>query len=166
MLKIVRSIQELDFNQLKAVYAQSCQENGALNYPHYPIFQQQLFAEQDFLGDLQCFFQDVNAFCALWVIDGNYASALRMEPYGDGYLVEGLETAPCYRKKGFAKLLLTAVLKELRIYGSVSVYSHIEKINAASLAVHIACGFEKIRDCAVYADGSVSQNACTMRIVV
>ena len=43
------------------------------------------------------------------------------------------------------------------------VYSHVGKRNTASMALHMGCGFEKIQDCAVYIDGSVSQNAVTLK---
>jgi hypothetical protein len=41
------------------------------------------------------------------------------------------------------------------------IYVHISRRNAASIAVHIACGFCKILDHAVYADGSVLRSSAT-----
>lgn len=160
MLKIIRSIDELDFRLLAGVYAQSCQENGRLNYPDRSIGEQLLYAEQDLYGEVKCFFRDKTAFYAVWERSGHYVAVLRMEPYRDGLLLEGLETAPTERRKGYATALICAVLSEL---GSMVVYSHIDKSNAASLAVHRACGFERILDYSVYADGSVSHSAYTLR---
>ena len=42
------------------------------------------------------------------------------------------------------------------------VYSHVSKKNAASMAVHSRCGFEKILDYAAYIDGSVNHSAVTL----
>lgn len=163
MLKIVRSLKELDFGLLKAVYLQSCQERGMQNYPDYPPAQQILLAEQDLYGDVKCFFEDTKAFYAVWYTGEHYVSVLRMEPYEDGLLLEGLETIPEERGKGYAKTLVRSVLTKLKEQEIPVIYSHIDKKNTASIAVHLACGFEKIRDYAVYADGSVSHNAYTMR---
>ncbi len=158
MIKIIRSVQELNFQQLWNVYSQSCRKEGKMNYPNSAPEQQLLLAEQDLYSDTKCFFQDPDALYALWETDGRYRSALRLEPYQDGLLLEGLETAPEDRNKGYAKALVREVLAQIQ----VPVYSHIDKKNTASLAVHLSCGFQIIRDCAVYADGSVSHRAYTM----
>lgn len=162
MLKIIRSIRELNFGKLADVYTQSCQELETGNFSDIPLGQRILLAEQDLYGEVKCFFADKNAFYAIWEVDGCYVSALRMEPYKDGLLLEGLETKPSQRNKGYAKKLILAVLAELKESKAV-IYSHIDKKNAASIAVHCSCGFEKIQDIAVYADGSVSHSGCTMR---
>ena len=164
MLKIIRSFKQMNFRLLADVYIQSCQERGRLNYPDYPEAQQIFLAEQDLYGEVSCFFQDENAFYAVWQLEGKYVSVLRMEPYEDGLLLEGLETVQEERGKGYAKALVSAVLSELYGQGEQIIYAHIDKKNTASLAVHRACGFDKVRDCAVFADGSVSQNAYTMKI--
>lgn len=163
MLKIVRSLKDLDFRLLKAVYLQSCQERGLQKYSDCPPAQQLLLAEQELYGDVKCFFEDKKAFYAVWYADEHYVSALRMEPYRDGLLLEGLETMPEERGKGYAKMLVSSVLAKLKEQESPVIYSHIDKKNTASIAVHLACGFEIIRDFAVYVDGSVSHNAYTMR---
>ena len=89
-------------------------------------------------------------------------AALRIEPYCDGLLLTGLETAPEEREKGYATQLLSAVLEYLRVSSKSIVYSHVIKNNPASLAVHKKCGFVKHLDYAVYVDDSVSQNAYTL----
>ena len=166
MLQLIRNFYQLNFRSLTEVYRETCQRNGGHNYPHQPLFQQLLMAEQDLYGETKCFFADPNAFYAVWEQDGRYMSALRMEPYKDGLLLEGLETAPDLRGNGYAKKLVLAVLSALSNESGLPVYSHIDKNNKASLAVHRACGFEKVRDCAVFADGSVSGNACTMLKII
>ena len=159
MLKIAEKLNELDFGQLMAVYEEGNLENGAELWPELSQGQQILRAEQDFYQYLrECFFATEGAIYALWVIDGQYVSALRLEPYQDGLLLEALETAPEHRHKGYASKLIRAVLEWV---GNQKVYSHVSKRNAASLRTHEKCGFHRIMEHAVYADGSVLTSSCT-----
>lgn len=151
MLIIAHTLKELQFGQLMAVYAQSNSRTDRLQ------------AEQDFYTYLrECFFRDPKAFYAVWESDGVYRAALRMEPYKDGYLLEALETAPDERGKGYATMLVSSARDWLLAQESVSIYSHVKRSNAASLAVHKACGFKKILDYAVYIDGSVLRDSITL----
>lgn len=159
MLKIAEKLNELDFGQLMAVYEEGNLENGAEFWPELPRGQQILRAEQVFYQYLrECFFTTEGAICALWVIGGQYVSALRLEPYQDGMLLEALETAPEHRHKGYASKLIRAVLEQV---GNQKVYSHVAKRNAASLRTHEKCGFHRILEHALYADGSVLTSSCT-----
>ena len=153
MLIIARSLRDLRFGQLMDVYSQSNSEE----------YWSLLDSEQAFYAYLRdVFFRESEAFYAVWEIDCTYKAALRMEPYKDGLILAGLETAPTERRKGYASILVNSVLDWLSEQGSVSVYSHVEKSNEASLAVHKACGFKKILDYALYIDGSVLKNSVTL----
>lgn len=164
MLKIYTSIQGLDFGQLMAVYAQSNLENALELYPHEESNVAIMRVEQDFYCFLkEDFFETQGAFYAVWEHNGRYVSALRMEPYRDGNLLEALETAPAQRRKGYAKALIKAVTSYLREQSNRKVYSHVNKKNHASLKAHEACGFNRILEYAVYIDGSVMQNSCTLQ---
>ena len=99
--------------------------------------------------------------CAVWAPEGAYQAVLRLEPYADGLLLSGLETAPGSRRRGFAKALIEAVVEKLDNDGKTIVYSHVDKQNFASLAVHASCGFERTKEYAVYSDGSVLHSSCT-----
>ncbi len=146
MLKIVKKMADLDFGQLMTVYAESCGES--------------LAAEQDFYGYLQeDFFRQPGAYYALWVVDGRYVSALRMESFRDGWLLTGLETAPNVRRKGYAGALLGGVLA---MSNPGRIYSHVKKDNISSLFVHEKCGFQRISEQAVYLDGSADSHCCTL----
>lgn len=159
MLKIVRKLNELDFAQLMAVYEEGNLENGAELWPDLPQGQQLLRAEQDFYQYLrECFFTTEGAYYALWEVDGIYVSALRLEPYQDGLLLAALETAPAYRRKGYASELIHGVLEQER---DRKIYSHVSKRNIPSLRAHARCGFHRILEHAVYADGSVMTKSCT-----
>lgn len=162
MLKIIRSLKELDFYRLMQVYEEGNRENGAERYSDLPGSQQLIQAEQDFYAYLREFFAAPQVLYAVWEADGRYAAALRLEPYQDGLLLEALETAPDLRRKGYAVSLIKAVLPVLEAQGYKAVYSHVHKKNKASLAVHAACGFQRILEHAVYIDGSVLHSSCTL----
>ena len=98
----------------------------------------------------------------MWVVDGSYKSALRIEPYRDGLLLHALETAPEARGQGCAYALIGATMEYLQSLNFKTVYSHIDKRNKASLRLHEKCGFLPFSDSAVYLDGTVTQNSCTM----
>ncbi len=159
MLYIAEKLKDLDFRQLMEVYCESNLQNAAEFYPHTPENQWLLLAEQSFHQYLrECFFKTPGAYCCIWVEDGIYCSALRLEPYQDGLLLEALETRPDRRRKGYAAALLSAAREHT---GDAKLYSHVSKRNTASLAIHEKCGFYRILEHAVYADGSVFTNCCT-----
>lgn len=116
-----------------------------------------LQAEQDLYAYLQ---EDLfpQGLCCIWEENGRYVSALRLQAWRDGYLLEGLQTHRDHRGKGYAQALLGAVLEATQYD---KVYAHISRKNAASVAVHTACGFRKILPYATYLDGSVYHNADT-----
>ncbi len=160
MLRTVRNMGQLPFGALMEIYAEGNLENGRDNWPHLSEGEQLLRAEQDFYQYLQeIFFTTPNAVYYLWEENGTPVSALRLEPYRDGLLLEALETAPQHRQKGYAKALLLAVLEAV---GNQRIYSHVHKKNAASLKTHLGCGFAPISGQAVYADGSVNGHCCTL----
>ena len=161
MLKIAYRAADLDFGQLCRVYRESIQCSGMQDYPHCANEEQRFLAEQDFYSFLRCFLKDEAAFYGVWVVNDRYIAALRMEPYRDGFLLEGLETDPDERKKGYASALVRAVLSDLSEKGQTRVYSHVSKKNQPSVAVHKACGFDKHLDYAAFVDGSVSRDAWT-----
>lgn len=163
MLKLIQSLKELNFYQLMNVYEESNRENGSEKYPGFPENQQVMQAEQDFYEYLRTFLKCARAFYAVWEIDGKYVSALRMEPYENGMLLEALETAPALRRKGYASSLMKETIRFLERQGPLTVYSHVNKRNIASLATHYACGFERVMEHAVYIDGSVMHNSCTLK---
>ena len=106
---------------------------------------------QDFYGFLcEDFFPD--GICCVWEENGRYVAALRLQRWQDGYLLEGLQTHREHRGRGYAAKLVCAALETLKMK---KVYSHIRRDNAPSVAVHTACGFQKILDHATYLDGSV-----------
>lgn len=161
MLLIAKGLGALDFSKLMEVYAEGNRENGEEFYPSEPPHRQILLAEESFYQYLrEVFFRTAGAYYAVWTLEGRYVSALRLEPYRDGLLLEALETAPEMRRKGYAAALIRAVLEEV---GDTPVYSHVRKRNTASLKAHAACGFQRVLEHAACIDGSVLQSQCTLR---
>lgn len=163
MLKIIKSMSELNTEQLMTVYKDTNQQIGQESNPYASAYQQLLHGEEKMLSYLrQDFFHQNGAFCAVWLCEGDYTSALRMERYLDGYLLTSLETAPQARRRGYANSLMMAVLEYLRASGCKVVYAHIEKRNTPSLCLHEKCGFERIAETASYIDGTVTLKSCTV----
>lgn len=159
MLTIVDKLGDLSFSALMEVYYEGNMDKAKDEWRNLPVQYAILQAEQAFYLYLRdVFFRTPGACYALWMENGKYICALRLEPYRDGLLLEALETHPDYRRKGYAKALLKAVLK---VNPGKKIYSHIHRGNVASIRTHLACGFQKILDYAAYIDGSVNQRACT-----
>lgn len=143
MLIIAKGLNELSCSGLMEIYRENSRRASA---------------EADAYGDLLDFFRQPGAVVCVWQERGRYRCALRLEPYRDGLLLTGLETAPGDRGRGYATALLRAVLAE---WERVPVYSHIYHRNRASIRVHEKTGFVRISDTAVFLDGSASAAAGT-----
>lgn len=159
MLCVYRKLHQLRFGELMEVYRESVAENGAERYPELSDGEQILRAEQDFYAYLQqgFFTQSDDCYC-VWEEKGEYFSALRLQKFADGLLLEALETRPAFRRRGYAEKLISAVQE---MVGTQKIYSHIHHKNFPSQAIHQKCGFAKISDIARYADGSVNSRCGT-----
>lgn len=160
MLIIAKSVRELNFGLLMGIYEESNRENALERWPELPEGQRMLMAEGDFYQYLrEIFFTVPGSVCCIWEENGTYVSALRLEPYRDGVLLEALETAPTLRCRGYGEKLIRAAIERC---GGTRIYSHVGKSNEASLAIHKKCGFNRTLEYAVYVDGSVNHRCCTM----
>ena len=162
MLRVFERYDEIDFRQLMDVYSQWNQENGANLYPKMERNVQKLYSEQDFYGFLQSFFKVRGAMYFVWIAEGRYVAALRVEPYQDGFLLEGLETLPEERRKGYASCLVCAAIKYLHGRSCDRIYSHVRKDNLPSFELHDKCGFHIYKDDAVYIDGTYCTDSYTL----
>lgn len=162
MLIAAKSMGDFSFRKLMEVYEASNQK-AAQERKNLPAMFALQLAEQDFCQYLQdVFFKTPGAVYYIWENNGSYVSALRLEPYRNGLLLEALETAADHRRKGYAVALIRAVQCCLQQQGPVRIYSHVNKRNTASLRTHESCGFRVISDCAVYISGSVDYRSCTL----
>ena len=159
MLLMATKMNMLAFSSLMEVYEESNRENASDLWPDLQPEAALAMGEQAFYQYLrEVFFRTPGAVYAIWLEQGNYRAALRLEPYRDGLLLEALETAPSHRRKGCAEKLLRAVLSSE--HGKI--YSHVHKKNLPSMKLHEKMGFRRISESAVYIDGSVSQACCTL----
>ena len=154
-------LDSLDFLQLKAVYAEGIEENGAYFYPNESKEEQLALSARDFWEYLTSnyFLAPENRYW-IWTESEQYISALRLDAYSDGLLLEALETRPGFRQMGFAKKLMDAALKQLP--AGTKVYSQVSRHNAASLATHNSWGFSKLMDFAVDLDGTTVKEDITI----
>lgn len=167
MLEIFNYFHQIDFAQLAAVYEQSILQQAEEAPLTYSVNEGYLQARQAFYDFLRYgFFQTADVLYAVLAHQGRYLAALRLEPYQDGMLIEGLETAPEERRKGHATSLVHAVIDYLRNTEYSILYSHVDKRNSESLKIHKTCGFERILEHAVFIDGSVRHDTCTLRLQI
>lgn len=153
MLKFARNMSQLPFSQLKKVYEQSIREAADREYGAEELGI--LRAEMELYDYLRnTFFKTDGAYICMWEEAGRIVSVLRLEPFRDGLLVTGLETAPECRGKGYATHLLRSSMAQLG--NDIPVYAHVHRSNQASAVVHRNCGFEIIANYSVFLDGSIS----------
>ena len=146
-VKVVKRTNEIALERLLDVYADEFK--SAAERESFYMYLLEYFSAPDC-----CYF--------LLVCDDQYVSVLRTERYRDGYLITGLHTKREFRSRGFGKQILTEACGHLRSSGNVAIYSHVENTNAASIRVHLACGFKKELEYASFIDGSISWNSCTL----
>lgn len=154
MLKVVTSRKDLDYFALESVYSQSV-ASRELAIGMYA-------AQMEFYSALDDFFQVPLATYGIWLDNSQYISAVRAEPYRDGFLFSCLETNPDHRNKGIASILIARMLEWLEASGHLPVYAHVHKTNASSLSVFRKCGFTITDRPAVFLDGSVYTSHYTL----
>ncbi len=160
MVHFARCVNDLSFGKIMMVYEESNLHNVSTLYSHMDKNAAIHIVEQAFYAYLDdVFFNTEGAYFAVLEENNQYCSVVRIEPYLDGVILTGLETAPEFRRMGYATRLYTEVLKAF----SKPVYVHVRKDNHASLWLHKKFGFSIIRNDAVYLDGSRSKVAYTMR---
>lgn len=161
MLKVIEHLNDLDIRKLMNVYKESNRKHGLKAYRNLPENLQILNAEQDLYAYLELFLGADDTFYALWVAEGVYKAALRVEPYSDGLIITGLETKPDARRNGYGAQLVQEVIRYLKLRFQGKLYSHVERSNIASMKLHHKLGFSKISDSATYIDGSFHRDAVT-----
>ena len=162
LLKIARDITEISYTQMCEIYETTILADAATNFGAMDSNLAVILAQQDLYGYLrQVFFKVSGARCGFWIVDDVACAALRIEPYDEGYLISGLETAPDKRRKGYAEALVRSTVAYLFAEGVLRVYAHVMKENISSMNLHSKVGFQKISEKATFIDGTVSADACT-----
>lgn len=161
MLLIADRLHKLSFGSLMEVYRESNEWNGEEFFPMETPERQLALAEERFYQYLQeDFFSKPDARYFIWTENGSYVCALRLWPFLDGQLLEGLETKPGHRRKGYAASLIRAVQEHAP--SGTRIYSHVSRSNTASLRLHESCGFRVAWESARCLDGSVSTRRRTL----
>ena len=172
------SLESLDFPKLMEIYSESNAENAAEFFPDEADPEKgRRLVEQKFYGYLKDDFfcrEDVRYYAL--ETDGRWGSAIRLFPVSisddekpeagapKAWYAEALETAPSYRRKGFARKMILLLFDRLGSEGPFEITDTVSKANIASLRFHLDCGFEVYRDpaCCVL-NGKINENAVTMR---
>lgn len=148
MLVKITDFNEIDCHKLMAIYAEGNLENTDYFYPQIMNKAEAVKkVEQDFCNYIkQKFLNGKNIYC-IWEDNGVWISALRLYLIENNfYYLEALETAPAYRRHGYASLLLKEVVKDLRKCGSFKICDCVGKKNTASLGTHKKCGFKIVSE--------------------
>lgn len=158
MVKIIKKMGDFPFSKVMEIYAGSNAATAKEQWPEEPEMRGLYRAEMEFYQYLRHdFFTMGDSFYALWEEKGRYVAAVRFERWKDGFLLEGLETNPEHRGRGYATALLQTVLPQI----PDQVYSHVAKDNEPSLRLHEKCGFRVCADTALV-DGSYSDRFLTL----
>ena len=158
---IYKQLTGIKYSEYMNVYQQSVVETANSKYSNLDLNAALNLAEQELYAYLSEGVFDQNGGClAVLECSGRYLSALKLAAYEDGLLIYGLETATEERRRGYGKLLVESVCAGV----DVPIYSHIHKKNAASLQLHLKCGFQIVKDHGVYLDGSYHPDSYTLRL--
>ena len=159
MMHFACYINDLSYGKIMTVYEESNLNKARVQYSDLDNNVAIHMVEQEFYTYLKdVFFQTEGAYCAVFEKNNQYCCIVRIEPYLDGVILAGLETAPEFRRMGFASRLYLELLTTL----TKPVYVHVEKKNYASILLHEKFGFSIIADFAVFLDGSRSEDAYTL----
>ena len=147
IIKITHS-NGIDDNKLMAIYVEDNFENTDYFYPEITDKTEALKkVEHDFCNYIKTEFLNGTNTYFVWENDGIWVSALRLYYIKDNiYFLEALETAPDFRKKGYATQLLTAVINDLKTKGTFKICVCVGKNNIASLNTHKKCGFNIVSE--------------------
>lgn len=142
MLLIFHEMSKEDmYRMVHSVYIEASYENAKEKYPESEdlteaMKQEETYFVEKFLGKFMS--KNENSYYVLEE-NGVWVSALRLTKLDGYFYMEALETAPDYRKKGYAEKLICEVIKQLG--ESAVIRSNVRKTNVASLATHKKCGF-------------------------
>ncbi len=142
MLLIFKEMSKDDmYRMVHSVYIEASYEIAKEKNPELAdlsdaIKKEEFYFVEKFLGKFMS--KNENTY---YVLEENnkWVSALRLTKFEDFYYMEALETAPEYRKKGYACKLIQEVIRYLG--EGVVIRSNVRKTNTASLVTHKKCGF-------------------------
>ncbi len=139
---------DLDGRRLMDLYAEGNRENAEEFFPDDDMQTGIGKVEEEFLDFLKNDFmpKPENTY---WVHEENgvYLSALRLtELDGRLFYLEALETHPDFRRKGYARKLLTEVIDALKAGGPFRICDCVGKRNTPSVGTHKKAGFRIVSE--------------------
>ena len=150
------SLEEMDFPKLMQVYREGNIQTIPYFFPDETDLERGLRGvEEKFYEYFQTdfFAQPGRRYYVL--ADGDqWVSAVRLFPVPEqpgAWHAEALATAPDCRRRGYAKHLFWLIFQDLGAEGPFILTDTVRRDNAASLALHAACGFERFQNEAVCA---------------
>ena len=160
MVAVVRKMGQVSFSDLMEIYAESNLDTAREQWPELSQAEGLCRAEMEFYQYLrQDFFTQGDSFYVLALAGKKPVAAARMERWRDGWLLEGLETHPDHRGRGYGTEVLAAAVAEV----TETVYAHVKRSNLPSLRVHEKCGFHMTQTTAMV-DGSYLPGFVTMKL--
>ena len=160
-LLIAKKMGELDCEKLMHLYRGFYTNRGAQVVSQEAQSRRSLRDEEELWDFLFCdFFSGKGAGYYIRVGKNQYLSSLRLWHFQDGFLIEGLETDPDFRRQGHARYLLQTVQE--RIPRNTPLYAHVNRKNQASLKLHASCGFQSYLNYARGIFGDVSSKSVTL----
>ena len=140
---------DLDERKLMDVYAESNYENIDYFFPDETDKDKALgMVENGFCDFLKNEFYS-KAGNTYWILEENgvWVCALRLNLIEKGlFYLEAIETAPAFRRRGYATKLLGDVIEELKKEGPFRICDCISKKNTASIRTHEKCGFRIVSE--------------------
>ena len=149
-------MEELDFPRLAEIYREGFLATISYFFPDGTDPERGLReVEAKFLEYYRTdFFAVPGRRCYVLEDGGRWVCAIRLFPVPGqpgAWHAEALETAPDCRRRGCARSLFTLLFEDLASEGPFTLTDTVNQTNVASLALHEACGFERVQDPAVCA---------------
>ena len=155
-MKLLRfdRMEDLDFPRLAKIYREGFLATISYFSPRDTDPERGLrMVEEKFLEYYRTdFFAVPGRRCYVLEDGGRWVSTIRLFPVPGQpgvWHAEALETAPDCRRRGYARSLFSLLFRELEAEGPFTLTDTVNQTNAASLALHTACGFECFQDPAV-----------------
>lgn len=158
MIIIADSVRKIEFHKLILLCADEIEQTRIRRYKKYSIQQGLFQAESDFYHYLKSSFFAVGGLYFIYEHDDRYVSAVRLEPYERGVLLNSLITKLEMRRNGYAEKLLHYALA---YFEKTIVYSHVHVHNKPSRALHEKMGFKLSLEYARLLDGSLCNDYLT-----
>lgn len=159
MLLIAKSLDELRFEELAALYRYDLEvegfEDGMCELDDDWFLEKRsqfrIYLSARFFSKPDCR-PGIRPFYAIWEEEGRYVSAVRVNVYEQGLQLEALQTGEAWRRQGYATALVNAVLEYLAQRGSFPIYAHARDYMTYVHNMLERAGFHEILDYAVRKD--------------